>query len=174
MRLGGITSKQIVLAAIAILAIITGVIVFMNSGQEQTPPAEDGGEQTPDLVGTWQGTAKYTVDGVCAVQHRVRLVIKKQTDTKLTGTFAYQFKQDTPSGCFENDLGTAWSAHFAASADVSGSRLTNVKFGGLLSGLGKFSGSFTAAAIKLTKSGTHQFEGASYRLDSAIKLLRKE
>jgi len=172
MKLFGVMIKPIVFVAVVIPAIIIGVVVFMNLRKEETPPPEDA-ELTParDLVGTWQGTASYTVNGECAVQHLVKLIVKTQTETKITGTLSYNFKKDIPSGCFDPDLG--WSKPVTASAVISGSKLTEVNFGQFLSGLGVFSGSFTTDTITINKAGTHQFQGASYQLTASINLLRQ-
>jgi hypothetical protein len=172
MKLFGVMIKPIVFVAVVIPAIIIGVVVFMNLRKEETPSPEET-ELTParDLVGTWQGTASYTVNGECAVQHLVKLIVKTQTETKISGTLSYNFKKDTPSGCFDPDLG--WSKPVTATAVISGSRLTKVNFGQFLTGLGVFSGSFTTDTITINKAGTHQFQGASYQLTAPINLLRQ-
>jgi len=174
MRLFGIVIRPIVFAVVAVSMVVIGAIVFWQLQPREAAPTDvEQPDLTParDLIGTWQGTASYTVNGECAVQHLVKLIVKTQTETKITGTLSYNFKKDIPSGCFDPDLG--WSKPVTASAVISGSKLTEVNFGQFLSGLGVFSGSFTTDTITINKAGTHQFQGASYQLTASINLLRQ-
>jgi hypothetical protein len=101
------------------------------------------------------------------------IVINTQTNTTIVGTVslinqkAYWGKKDCPQ---QNK--PAWSPPVPFSADMSGSRLTNINLG-TFNDFGEYSGSFTTDTMTINQVAEHQSQGSTVQFKSPINLLRQ-
>ena len=175
MHLWGITIKPIIFAAFVLPALVIGVIVF----RQLTPAGKVVDNQ--NLIGTWEGTMTNTdtyIAGLsrykekCTTRSLVRLVVDTQTDTTISGTQSYSIKKFSCEVAGTGSWNPAWTAPVPFSADISGSRITDIDLFG--SYLGKLSGAFTTDTITIYRGEPHKVQRNTYQLTAPINLLRRD
>lgn len=138
-----------------------------------------------DLRGTWEGTVFFKdtylsklVDArECTGQYLVRLVIDTQTNGTISGTDSFLYQKDTlqgkpgfPNGCMGEPK--VWNTPKPFSADISGSRLTNINLDWLTIYVGD--GSLTTDTITINPGESHTSSQTIQQISEPINLLRKQ